>query len=177
MRTTTATLLLVAGALVVSGAAAARASIDASAATAAEVGAAGFDAGALAGVVRAVEEDALSGCVSVVKDGRMLLNHAWGQDDDGAARGPGAPRSVNSVSKSVAAALVGVALQRGDLASLDEPAATYFDAWANTASENVTIRQLLTMTSGRYYSLTADYIWYADAVSRTPTGGPAHWGD
>ena len=162
MRTTTATaatLLLVAGALVVSGAAAARASIDASAATAAEVRAAGYDADALAGVVRAVEGDALSGCVSVVKDGRMLLNHAWGQDDDGLERGPGAPRRVNSVSKSVAAALVGVALQRGDLASLDEPAATYIDAWANTASENVTIRQLLTMTSGRYYSVTADYFW------------------
>lgn len=158
MRTTTA-LLLVAGALVASGAAAARASIDASAATAAEVRAAGYDADALAGVVRAVEGDALSGCVSVVKDGRMLLNHAWGQDDDGLERGPGAPRRVNSVSKSVAAALVGVALQRGDLASLDEPAATYIDAWANTASENVTIRQLLTMTSGRYYSLTADYFW------------------
>jgi len=132
--------------------------IDASA-----VAEAGFDADALAGVVSTVEDDALYGCVSVMKDGEMILNHAW--DNSGYSESAEVssldeiPLRVNSVSKSVASALIGVALLRGDILSLDEPAAAYVDAWANTPSENVTIRQLLTMTSGRYYSLTADYIW------------------
>merc|ERR1712023_358539 len=105
----------------------------------------------------------LLGCVSVMKDGEMILNHAW--DNSGYSESAEVssldeiPLRVNSVSKSVASALIGVALLRGDILSLDEPAAAYVDAWANTPSENVTIRQLLTMTSGRYYSLTADYIW------------------
>lgn len=53
-----------------------------------------------------------------------------------------------SVAKSVTSVLLGIALQRGYIHSLKDPVTTYVPELAHSAYAGVTIRDLLTMTSG-----------------------------
>lgn len=53
-----------------------------------------------------------------------------------------------SVAKSVTSTLLGIALQQGYIRSLDDTLGTYIQELRGTAYANVTVRQLLTMTSG-----------------------------
>lgn len=53
-----------------------------------------------------------------------------------------------SVAKSVSSMLVGVALKNGDIESLDDPLKKYIDEFKGYDYGEVTVRQLLTMTSG-----------------------------
>lgn len=61
-----------------------------------------------------------------------------------------------STTKSVAATLVGIAVDRG-LIALDDPASRWVTEWQNTPSETVTVRHLLSNTSGRYHDPVTDY--------------------
>ena len=63
-------------------------------------------------------------------------------------------------------ALVGIALRDGDL-RLDDRVSTYVPQWRGTASETVTVRNLLSNDSGRFWSLTSDYTDLLRARSRT----------
>ena len=78
------------------------------------------------------------------------------------ARGvrPDAPANVKSVSKSIIAALVGIAIERGLIKGIAEPIVTYFPELrrdADTRKPAITIEDLVTMraglesTSGRNY--------------------------
>ncbi len=53
-----------------------------------------------------------------------------------------------SVAKSVTSTLLGIALQQGHIASLDDLLPTYIPELAGSAYAGVSVRQLLTMTSG-----------------------------
>jgi|GEM_PF-3272078 len=53
-----------------------------------------------------------------------------------------------SVAKSVTSVLLGVALQRGDIQSMDDTLGTYIPELRDSAYAKVTVQQLLTMTSG-----------------------------
>jgi len=53
-----------------------------------------------------------------------------------------------SVAKSITSTLVGVALAQGHIESLDDTVSTYVSGLQGSAYDDVTIRQLLTMTSG-----------------------------
>lgn len=53
-----------------------------------------------------------------------------------------------SVAKSVTSTLVGAAIKDGYIKSLDEPITRYITQLAGSAYDGVTVRQLLTMTSG-----------------------------
>ncbi|MEO6800440.1 MAG: serine hydrolase [Rhodanobacter sp.] len=53
-----------------------------------------------------------------------------------------------SVAKSVTSTLLGIALQRGDIHSLDDTLETYIPQLRHSAYARVTVEQLLTMTSG-----------------------------
>jgi len=53
-----------------------------------------------------------------------------------------------SVSKSVTSTLVGAAMKDGRIRSLDEPVTRYIKGLRGSAYDDVTVRQLLTMTSG-----------------------------
>lgn len=57
-----------------------------------------------------------------------------------------------SVAKSFTSALVGIALERGLIASLDDPVDAYVRELAAGGYAGVTVRQLLTMTSGVAWS-------------------------
>ncbi|MHB1057163.1 MAG: serine hydrolase domain-containing protein [Rhodanobacter sp.] len=65
-----------------------------------------------------------------------------------------------SVAKSVTSTLLGIALQRGDIHSLDDTLGTYITELRDSAYAGVTVQQLLTMTSGVHWNED-----YADAKS------------
>ncbi|KZC17283.1 serine hydrolase [Rhodanobacter sp. FW510-R12] len=65
-----------------------------------------------------------------------------------------------SVAKSVTSTLLGIALQRGDIRSLDDTLGTYIPELRDSAYADVTVQQLLTMTSGVHWNED-----YADAKS------------
>lgn len=53
-----------------------------------------------------------------------------------------------SMHKSVLSMLIGIAIEQGHIASVNEPAATYITEWAIDERKNITIKQLLRQTSG-----------------------------
>lgn len=53
-----------------------------------------------------------------------------------------------SVAKSFYSAAVGVAIDRGHIASLDQPASDFFREWAGTNKAAITVRDLLEMRAG-----------------------------
>lgn len=120
--------------------------------------AAGFKVGALRRLVR--EAKALdSTCYAVVRRGRVVTEHNWGQ-------GRLQPREVFSITKSVTSTLVGIAVRDGTL-SLDDPVSDHVPQWRGTESAGVTVRQLLSNTSGRSWSFQSDYKDLLAARNRT----------
>ncbi len=53
-----------------------------------------------------------------------------------------------SMAKSILALLAGAALEDGHIRNLDEPVSRYLTEWENSPEGNITIRELLRMTSG-----------------------------
>ena len=53
-----------------------------------------------------------------------------------------------SVAKSLTSTLVGIALEEGHIESLDDPVSKYITGLENSAYDDVTVEQLLTMSSG-----------------------------
>jgi CubicO group peptidase (beta-lactamase class C family) len=77
-----------------------------------------------------------------------------------------------STAKSYYAALIGISLDRGEIESLDDPVSKYVESYRNNEKENITIRQILNMTSGLEFPshehemmfLEADHVKYAEKV-------------
>ena len=94
----------------------------------------------------------------VVRNGRLVFedyrsgpDQRWGRDLGTVAHGPGIKHDVRSVSKSVTSLLVGNALDRKLIASIDEPVLAYFpeDADLRTPEKDaILVRHLLAMSSG-----------------------------
>lgn len=80
--------------------------------------------------------------VLVLQDGKIILER-YGLD-----RGPQDRWTSFSVAKSVTATLVGAAVKDGYIKSLDDPVTTYIPQLKGSAYEGVTVRHLITMTSG-----------------------------
>lgn len=62
--------------------------------------------------------------------------------------GPGTRWNSFSVAKSITSTLVGAAMKDGYIQSLDDHVTRYISALRGSAYDEVTVRQLLTMTSG-----------------------------
>ncbi len=80
--------------------------------------------------------------VVVVRGGRIV--------DEWYAPGEG-PESWSaswSMAKSVTSALIGIAIEQGRIASVDEPLSTWFPEWAGTAKGAITLQDALHMESG-----------------------------
>jgi len=112
-------------------------------------GSAGFKPGALRALDRQMRA-ANSSCVAVIRDGKVAHESYFRGDDDET------PRPAYSITKSFTSMLVGMAADQGDL-SLDDKASKYITKWRGTPSEDVTIRDLLSNTSGRHWDATTDY--------------------
>ncbi|RLJ81023.1 CubicO group peptidase (beta-lactamase class C family) [Salisediminibacterium halotolerans] len=82
---------------------------------------------------------------------------------------------INSVTKSVLSSLVGIALEQGRLRSLDEPVSEILANAANAPSE-LTVRHLLTMTSGlsrkQWEAYTEEELPLSAIWSGVPSGEP-----
>ena len=103
----------------------------------------------------------------VLQDGRIRLErYALGYDST-------MGWTSQSVAKSITSTLVGAALKDGDIKSLDDPVTRYISGLRGSAYDSVTVRQLLTMTSGvrwtEVYTDTTSDVWrfYAE---RAPPG-------
>jgi CubicO group peptidase (beta-lactamase class C family) len=103
--------------------------------------AAGFDPARLAAAV----ETALaknSRDVLVLRGGRLVAERyaeGWG---------PGRSLEVASVGKSLVAVLIGMALDDGHIKSLDQPAADFIPSWRGAPKAAISLRHLMSMTSG-----------------------------
>ena len=100
-----------------------------------------------------------STCFAVLRKGKLVGEWNWQLPRE-------EPREVFSITKSVTSTLVGIAVRDGDL-RLDDPVSTYVPQWRGTASESVTVRNLLSNDSGRFWSLQSDYSDLLAARSRT----------
>jgi CubicO group peptidase (beta-lactamase class C family) len=78
----------------------------------------------------------------VIKDGKIILERY------GLGRAPNERWTSFSVAKSVTSTLVGAAIRDGYIKSLDEPVTTYIPELKGGGYDGVTVRQLITMTSG-----------------------------
>lgn len=95
-------------------------------------------------------EKGKSKCLVVVRDGAIAGE--WNFD----GTTPTTTQNVFSVTKSITSVLVGIALGDGDL-SIDDKAAKWIPEWRGTAADQVTVRDLLSMDSGREWSIGTDY--------------------
>lgn len=116
----------------------------------------GFDPAKLDEVAAAAEAGG-SNCLVVVRDGKIVEEDYWNGTDESTAQ------EVFSATKSYTSVLVGIAQDEGKL-SIDQPASTYITEWQGTPSESVTIRNLLSNDSGRYYEFENDYFKMAAAA-------------
>ena len=109
----------------------------------------------------AAEAEATGGrCLVVVRGGEIVDERSWGDAD------ATTPLPVFSVTKSIAATLVGIAQDRG-LLDIDDAASEHIPEWVGTPSEDVTIRDLLSMDSGRASSFDADFVELIDTPDAT----------
>lgn len=100
-----------------------------------------------------------STCFAVLRNGKLAREWNWGTRRD-------VPREVFSITKSVTSTLVGIAVRDGDL-RLDDTVSTYVPEWRGTPSESVTVRNLVSNDSGRFWSMQSDYRDLLAARNRT----------
>jgi CubicO group peptidase (beta-lactamase class C family) len=91
----------------------------------------------------------------VIRNGRLVLERTYGDYERNT------PLNVRSVTKSVISALVGIALDEGILTGLDQTIGDLIPdripAGADPVTPSITLRHLLTMTSGWLWDIYSDY--------------------
>ncbi|MFI5428252.1 serine hydrolase domain-containing protein [Aeromicrobium sp. UC242_57] len=90
-----------------------------------------------------------STCVAVIKDGVLVHDGYWN------GGGAEVPQRVYSITKSLSSLLVGMYVDGGEV-DLDGSASEQVDEWRGGPAEEVTVRSLLAMTSGRHGDESAD---------------------
>lgn len=96
-------------------------------------------------------EDTFTNAMLVLKDGRIVF------EDYRNRMTPETRHIAFSMSKTITAMLVGIAVERGEIGSLDDPAEKYVPRLAGTGYEGVTIGQILQMRSGVDYEERYDF--------------------
>ncbi len=105
-------------------------------------------------------ESTNSNCLAVVKDGELVDERYWNDFT------PDTDQEIFSASKSVTSTLVGIAQDQGHL-GIDEPASSYLTEWEGTESDGITIRNLISNDSGRYWDFATDYLEMVGSADRT----------
>ncbi|WP_282015085.1 serine hydrolase domain-containing protein [Marinifilum flexuosum] len=78
----------------------------------------------------------------IIQDGKVLYEEYWdGYDADSHS-------NIFSATKSIVSLLIGIAIDEGKIKSVDEPIGNYLEEFANDERGKVTIKNLLTMSSG-----------------------------
>jgi CubicO group peptidase (beta-lactamase class C family) len=101
-----------------------------------------------------------STCVAVIKDGELVHDAYWnGGSEHGRHR-------VFSITKSLTSLLVGMAADDGVL-ELDDSASEGIDEWRIGPAAEITVRDLLSMTSGRHWDDATDSRMIRDEADKT----------
>jgi CubicO group peptidase (beta-lactamase class C family) len=103
-----------------------------------------IDLPALQAIYSDMERDShrdLKGVV-VVRDGRLVSEHYFNGDDAGTLH------DIRSATKSITSLLMGIAIDKGLVSSVDEPIAKYLPGLPRDGKEKIAIRDLLNMRSG-----------------------------
>ena len=111
----------------------------------------GFDAAALAEAADYASEHE-SNCLVVVRHGSIVGEWYW------QGTTPSTKVKNWSVGKSYASTAVGLAIDHGDLDSVEQPAADFIPAWQGTDHEAIRIQDLLSMSSGLKLDMIADNV-------------------
>jgi CubicO group peptidase (beta-lactamase class C family) len=112
--------------------------------------AAGIDPAALERLLKRAEETH-SDALVILKDGKLVGDWRFGK--------PVEPIEAMSVTKSVTSLAIGNLLYKGKIRSLDEPVSTYFPEWKEGPKKAITLRHLLTHTSGLQANPTTEEIY------------------
>lgn len=96
-------------------------------------------------------EDTFTNAMLVLKDGRIVF------EDYRNRMTPETRHTAFSMSKTITAMLIGIAIERGEIDSLDDPAEKYVPELAGSGYDGVTIRQILQMRSGVDYEERYDF--------------------
>lgn len=96
--------------------------------------------------------------VVVVRHGSLVFEHYFSGPDEShgvklgeVAFGPDTRHDVRSVTKSVVALLLGIAVDRGWVGGIDQPVLSFFPEYADLRApekDHITLRHLLTMSAG-----------------------------
>jgi len=76
----------------------------------------------------------------ILRDGKTIVERHFGK--------PRGPIETMSVTKSIVGLAVGLLVEEGKIAGLDTPVSTWFPKWKEGRKGKVTVRHLLTQTSG-----------------------------
>ncbi len=114
----------------------------------------------------------------LLKDGRVLLDRRYTRYAD-------APIELMSITKSVSALAVAMLLEAGTIESLDVPLTHYFPEWNQGNKKRITLRHVLTHTSGLQADDDTTEIWQSPdfvqlaltAELSTPPGTTFHYND
>ena len=96
-------------------------------------------------------EDTFTNALLVLKDGKVVFENYRNR------MGPDTRHIAFSMSKTFTAMLVGIAVERGEIASIDDRADKYVPDLKGTGYEGVTVRQILQMRSGVDYQERYDF--------------------
>jgi CubicO group peptidase (beta-lactamase class C family) len=118
--------------------------------------------------------------VLVVRQGKLVFEHylsgsdeAWGRPLGTIAFGPEVRHDERSVTKSVVALLLGIAIDRGLIKSIDEPVLPFFPEYADLRTpekDRITLRHLVTMSAGlEWHELDIPYTSAANSEIRMET--------
>ncbi|SDI43617.1 MULTISPECIES: serine hydrolase domain-containing protein [Bradyrhizobium] len=119
----------------------------------------GLDGARLCGIAARLKEmEADVHSVVIVRHGKLVFeqyfpgyDEPWGQDGGQHTFDATIKHDMRSASKSVVSLLVGIAIDRGLIASVDEPVVKFYPEHADVQSagwDQITLRHLLTMSSG-----------------------------
>lgn len=110
----------------------------------------GFDPAVLAEIAADAEANH-SNCLVITRRGKVVADWYWNDTEADTAQ------ETFSVTKSFTSTLVGIAVDRGEL-DIEEQASTFIEEWAGTPSEEITVRNLISNDSGRYWDFNRDFL-------------------
>lgn len=131
----------------------------------------GMDTGKIVALTKLILADKYANIHSLLifRHGKLIYENYFAGEDEVAGKGYAGyvNHTINdlhdcrSVSKSFTSACIGIALKQGFIKSIDEPIFSYFKAYAkyfDPAKRKITIRNLLTMTSGLEWDEKISYL-------------------
>jgi CubicO group peptidase (beta-lactamase class C family) len=111
----------------------------------------GLDAQQLDAAAVAAEANG-SYCLLVIRHGQLAYERYFAGTD------ASTPHKSWSLAKSYSSTLIGIAIDRGELHGLDDRVSAYVPELVGTDREALTVRDIVTMTSGLQWSAFQDYV-------------------